>query len=203
VDPVIEAVNREHVDAAIEAAEDALSLGQASRILPALSLAVSMYPTNEVLCALLMRCLAGIGQRAAALEAFESLRVLLADQLGVSPGPVLAGAHLDVLRNTVEAAARPRGLPVPRQLPVDPVGFVGREDEIRELMSCPACPRLTRPLSRETPVLAAACNGEDKPASWHVQTGKDPVLPLFCENVAECLARVIDIREDAAAMQLL
>ena len=135
VDPVIEAVNREHVDAAIEAAEDALSLGQASRILPALSLAVSMYPTNEVLCALLMRCLAGTGQRAAALEAFESLRVLLADQLGVSPGPVLAGAHLDVLRNTVEAAARPRGLPVPRQLPVDPVGFVGREDETRELMS--------------------------------------------------------------------
>ena len=61
----------------------------------------------------------------------------------------------------------------------------------------------SRPLSRETAVLAAAVNGEDKPASWHVQTGKDPVLPLFCENVAECLARVIDIGEDAAAMQLL
>jgi hypothetical protein len=57
-------------------------------------------------------------------------------------------------------------------------------------------------LSRETPVLAAAGNGEDKPASWHVQTGKDPVLPLFCKNVAECLARVIGIGEDAAAMQL-
>lgn len=52
-------------------------------------------------------------------------------------------------------------------------------------------------------MLAAAGNGEDKPASWHVQTGKDPVLPLFCKNVAECLARVIDIGEDAAAMQLL
>jgi hypothetical protein len=47
------------------------------------------------------------------------------------------------------------------------------------------------------------CNGEDKPASWHVQTGKDPVLPLFWKNVAECLARVIDIGEDAAAMQFL
>jgi hypothetical protein len=58
-------------------------------------------------------------------------------------------------------------------------------------------------LSRETAVLAAAVNGEDKPASWHVQTGKYPVLPLFWENVAECLARVINIGEDAAAMQLL
>jgi DNA-binding SARP family transcriptional activator/tetratricopeptide (TPR) repeat protein len=135
VDPVIEAVSREHVDAAVEAAEDALSLGQAGRILPALSLALSMYPANEAVCALLMRCLASTGQRAAALEAFESLRGLLADQLGVSPGPVLASAHLDVLRDTAEVAARPRGLPVPRQLPVDPVGFIGREEEIQRLMS--------------------------------------------------------------------
>jgi hypothetical protein len=43
----------------------------------------------------------------------------------------------------------------------------------------------------------AAGNGEDKPADWHVQTGKDPVPSLFRENVAECLARVINIGEDA------
>jgi DNA-binding SARP family transcriptional activator/tetratricopeptide (TPR) repeat protein len=135
VDPVIEGINREYADAAIGAAEDALALGQAGRILPALRLAVSMHPADEVVCALLMRCLASTGQRAAALEAFESLRVLLAGQLGVSPGPVLAGAHLDVLRDAAEVAARPRGLPVPRQLPVGPVGFIGREDEIRQLVS--------------------------------------------------------------------
>ena len=36
-------------------------------------------------------------------------------------------------------------------------------------------------------------NGEDKPADWHVQTGKDPALSRFRENVAECLATVINI----------
>jgi hypothetical protein len=65
------------------------------------------------------------------------------------------------------------------------------------------CSRFTRPLSRGMPVLGAAGNGEDKPANWHAQTGKDPALPLFCENAVECLARVISIGEDAAAMQLL
>ena len=134
-DPVIEAVNREHAGAVVAAAGDALSLGQAGRVLPALRLAAGMFPTDEVLCALLMRCLAGTGQRAAALEAFESLRVLLAGQLGVAPGPVLAGAHLDVLGSTAGAGAGRRGLPVPRQLPAAPAGFVGREQEIRELVS--------------------------------------------------------------------
>jgi DNA-binding SARP family transcriptional activator len=44
-----------------------------------------MNPTDEVVRALLMRCLASTGQRACALNVFESLRVLLSDQLGVSP----------------------------------------------------------------------------------------------------------------------
>jgi hypothetical protein len=43
----------------------------------------------------------------------------------------------------------------------------------------------------------AAGNGEDKTADWHVQTGKNPVPLLFWENVAERLARVINIGEDA------
>jgi Cdc6-like AAA superfamily ATPase len=60
---------------------------------------------------------------------------LLADQLGISPGPVLAGAHLDVLRDKTEIASRPPGLPAPRQLPADPAGFVGREDEVDQLAS--------------------------------------------------------------------
>jgi AraC-like DNA-binding protein/DNA-binding SARP family transcriptional activator len=135
VDPVIAAINRDHASVTIQAAEDALSLGRANRILPALNLAVRLNPTDEVVRALLMRSLASTGQRAAALETFESMRALLADQLGVSPGPVLADAHLDVLGDKVEVASRPRGLPTPRQLPADPVGFVGREDVVRQLAS--------------------------------------------------------------------
>jgi hypothetical protein len=56
--------------------------------------------------------------------------------------------------------------------------------------------------SNETQASAVG-NGEDRLANWNVQTGKDPDLPLFWENVAECLARVIGIGEDAAAMRLL
>jgi DNA-binding SARP family transcriptional activator len=98
-EPVVEAITREHAEAVIQAAGGALALGQAGRVLPALSLAVRLNPADETVRALHVRCLASTGQRAAALESFESLRRWLADQLGISPGPVLAGAHLDVLRD--------------------------------------------------------------------------------------------------------
>jgi tetratricopeptide (TPR) repeat protein/DNA-binding SARP family transcriptional activator len=133
--PVIEAITREHADVVIAAGRDALALGQAGRILPALDLAVQLYPADETVRAMYMRCLAGRGQRAAALETFESLRVTLAEELGVSPGRELGDAHLDVLRDGSAAAPAPRGMPVPRQLPADPAGFTGREDEVRQLES--------------------------------------------------------------------
>jgi DNA-binding SARP family transcriptional activator len=44
-----------------------------------------------------MLALAGAGQQAAALAAYEELRGRLDEQLGVAPGPELADAHLRVL----------------------------------------------------------------------------------------------------------
>lgn len=134
-DPVLDAIDREHADVSIAAAEDALSLGQAARILPALTQAARQHPADEAVCAILIRSLASTGQRAAALETFESLRAKLADELGVSPGSALADAHLAVLRDTVEVSSRPSALPVPRQLPADPAGFVGRKDEVRAIVT--------------------------------------------------------------------
>lgn len=139
-DPVMDAIDREHADAAILAAEDALSLGQAGRILPALTLAARLHPADETVHGLLMRSLASTGQRAAALEIFASLRTMLDEELGVPPGPVLADAHLAVLRDTVgissgAAGSRAAALPVPRQLPAELAGFVGREDEVRAIVT--------------------------------------------------------------------
>lgn len=139
-DPVLAAIEREHADVAILAAQDALALGQAGRVLPALTLAARVHPADEAVHALLMRALASTGQRAAALETFESLRVMLEEDLGVSPGPALADAHLAVLRDTVGIPSQPGGsrpvtAPVPRQLPADPAGFVGREEEVRAIVT--------------------------------------------------------------------
>ncbi|GHH41450.1 BTAD domain-containing putative transcriptional regulator [Lentzea cavernae] len=84
---------------------------------------VAQHPLREDVRAALMRSLQREGRQSEALEVFARGRALLADELGVDPSPVLAAAHLEVLR----ARAPHRG--VPAQL----TSFVGREDDLRRV----------------------------------------------------------------------
>ncbi|MCG8927579.1 BTAD domain-containing putative transcriptional regulator [Lentzea sp. CC55] len=81
------------------------------------------HPLREDLRAALIRALHRDGRQSEALEVFARGRELLADELGVDPSPVLAAAHLAVLR----AQAPHRG--VPAQL----TSFVGRDDDLRRV----------------------------------------------------------------------
>ena len=76
-------------------------LGWHDRALPYLRELAARDPLNERACASLMIALAGCGQQAAALAAYSEMCHRLDGQLGIRPGPELAGTHLRVLRNLV------------------------------------------------------------------------------------------------------
>ncbi|WP_051792385.1 AfsR/SARP family transcriptional regulator [Amycolatopsis jejuensis] len=81
------------------------------------------YPLREGLWGQLMRALHGAGRRAEALEAYQEIRQLLRDELGVEPGPGLRRVQQSVL----EAGSSWR------DLPMDIATFTGREPELRML----------------------------------------------------------------------
>ena len=65
-------------------------------------------PPDEPLVALLVRVLAAQGRDAEALEVVDQLRTELADRYGTDPSPVVAQAHLALLRGRAGAPGPPR-----------------------------------------------------------------------------------------------
>jgi DNA-binding SARP family transcriptional activator/tetratricopeptide (TPR) repeat protein len=99
------------------------------------------FPLRESLWARLLRVLERAGRPAEALARYEVIRVRLAEELGVDPGPELRQIHAALLagRTLLEPAGSLRPAPadpvVPRQLPADLDGFVGRDAELKALDS--------------------------------------------------------------------
>ncbi|WP_235922007.1 BTAD domain-containing putative transcriptional regulator [Lentzea tibetensis] len=91
-------------------------------------------PLREDLQARLMLALHASGRRSDALAVYERTRVVLAEELGVSPGAELAEAHLTVLRTEPE---RRRG-----NLPAPVSSLVGRADDLARIAALLAEHRL-------------------------------------------------------------
>ncbi|MER5219987.1 AfsR/SARP family transcriptional regulator [Streptomyces flaveus] len=91
-------VERELVDTTRMAADAALLCGRTEQVLPRLRRAAELDPMDESLHARLVMALAASGLQAEALTAYEEVRRLLAEELGVPPGAELAVAHTRVLR---------------------------------------------------------------------------------------------------------
>ncbi|MEV7320201.1 BTAD domain-containing putative transcriptional regulator [Streptomyces sp. NPDC093970] len=152
--PAFDALSREYVSAAKEAADWALRAGTAERVLEAVAQASGINRRDEALQACLMRLLTAAGNPGQALRTFHSARERLREELGVDPGPDLREAYVQALRADVpdhgvirEAlpGAVPDRAPVPResrtpvtldpvvrpaQLPAGLAAFVGRRDEL-------------------------------------------------------------------------
>jgi DNA-binding SARP family transcriptional activator len=77
--------------AAVATGDPALAVGDAE-------LVIELEPYREAAYVLLMRAHAAAGGRAQALQTYQRLRTLMADQLGASPSPISEAAYLEILR---------------------------------------------------------------------------------------------------------
>ncbi|MBG0827802.1 winged helix-turn-helix domain-containing protein [Planomonospora sp. ID67723] len=111
-----------------------LALGLGSEVITELTVLVGCHPFRETLRAALMRALYSAGRQAEALEVYREGRAILAEELGVDPGPELRSAHDAILQGEPAAPAPPPPRPGPpvavAQLPSNIAGFVAREREL-------------------------------------------------------------------------
>ncbi|MFF8957361.1 BTAD domain-containing putative transcriptional regulator [Streptomyces sp. NPDC014894] len=77
--------------------EVAKRLGRDRDLIPELRSLIQQYPLNEWFHAQLIESLNVSGRRAEALQAYQSLRQLLTDELGLDPSPDVQRLHHDVL----------------------------------------------------------------------------------------------------------
>ncbi|MGW1866308.1 BTAD domain-containing putative transcriptional regulator [Streptomyces mauvecolor] len=127
--------------ASVEALAEAYGeLGEHGRAAAVLRTEAVAHPLREPISAALMLALSRSGRQSDALEWFHRTRRLLADELGVDPGPVLSEAYAEILRTgtpvTLPAptADEPeRAVAVPELLPRRPRGFTGRHTELTAL----------------------------------------------------------------------
>ncbi|XVV16412.1 BTAD domain-containing putative transcriptional regulator [Actinoplanes sp. CA-131856] len=124
--PTFVAIDGERSQAVRDAADIALAHGRARAVIPALRQAVGWSPLDEPLQARLITALTADGRQAEAVEAYQEVRHRLADELGIDPGPELAGAY-DRLLHQKTGPTEPSRPFVPAQLPPDQPFFSGRE----------------------------------------------------------------------------
>ncbi|ROP39910.1 AfsR/SARP family transcriptional regulator [Saccharothrix texasensis] len=112
-----------------------LAAGRSAEVVPELRSLTREHPLRERFWGQLMEALSGSDRQAEALAAYRSVSGLLAEQLGVDPGPRLQELHQRIL-TAAPVVARPntRGASnKPRQLPPRTRFFVGRDGELAVL----------------------------------------------------------------------
>jgi len=122
------------VDALEEQFQAALELGEHREAVSALRAAVAESPFRERLWGQLMLALYRSGRQADALDTFQEARRVLAEELGLEPGPELRRLQEGILAHdpaiaAVAAAPRRTG-----KLPASSTSFVGREAELAQVV---------------------------------------------------------------------
>jgi DNA-binding SARP family transcriptional activator len=109
-----------------------LALGRHTELVAELAAATAENPLRERFWCQRMLALYRSGRQADALEAYQEINRLLADELGIDPGEELRGVHQAILRGEATAQAE-RPAVVPAQLPPDPTAFCGRTEQLAAL----------------------------------------------------------------------
>ncbi|MFC0435410.1 AfsR/SARP family transcriptional regulator [Kutzneria buriramensis] len=92
--PAIEEARLSVLESRIEAD---LVVGMHGRVLPELTRLVGQYPLRERFCAQLMTALYRGDRQAEALALYDRRRRMLAEELGIEPGPLLRQVHQAIL----------------------------------------------------------------------------------------------------------
>jgi DNA-binding SARP family transcriptional activator len=139
--------------------------GRSGEVIGELRRLLADDPLREELWALLMRALHGAGLPAAALAEYARAREIIADELGVDPGPRLQQVYAGILSADAAAPAAARAAPAPgtdgersapdaghaaqaeqppgpapAQLPADIADFTGRSGQVEQLCALLAGP---------------------------------------------------------------
>ncbi len=141
--PEIERLEEQRLVAIEQRVDADLVTGQHSTLVPELTRQVAEQPLRERLRVQLMLALFQAGRVGEALAGYQQARRLLADELGVDPGPQLARAHQMVLAGDPLDLPTVLGLqpgpgtapswPAPFLLPPDVPDFTGRKDDLAQV----------------------------------------------------------------------
>ncbi|HEX2903209.1 MAG TPA: BTAD domain-containing putative transcriptional regulator [Jatrophihabitans sp.] len=130
--PVLARLEADRLAALRARIECDLHLGRAAEVIPELQQLVLAEPTREELTETLMAALVAAGRPADGLLAYEQLRRVLAEELGVDPSPRLRERHQRLLSLTDASEQRPQ--PQRRtNLRSARSSFIGRDDEQKRL----------------------------------------------------------------------
>lgn len=110
-----------------------LESGRHQEVIPELEALVRRDPLREGLWASLMLALYRDGRQADALRAYQEARQILAEELGIDPGPELQQLEGMMLRQDPGLLAGPTAEVWSGNLPADITSFVGRVEELEEL----------------------------------------------------------------------
>jgi predicted ATPase/DNA-binding SARP family transcriptional activator len=123
-------LTEERLAALEDLAEARLALGEHAELVAELAEWLAAHPTRERLRAVHMLALYRAGRPSEALDSFEELRVHLADELGLDPGPELVSLHRAVLGRE-PALATPLHATRPRSnLPAALSEMIGRDEAV-------------------------------------------------------------------------
>jgi predicted ATPase/DNA-binding SARP family transcriptional activator len=183
-------------DALEEQFEAALALGGHTEVVGRIRQVLEEHPFRERLWGQLMLALYRDGRQAEALEAFGQARRVLAEQLGVEPGPRLQRLQAAILDHdpalaSVPVAVAPRG-----RLPAPVTSLVGRQQalaEVAELVGRHRLVTLIGPPGVGKSRLALAAAGavqHDFGGVWFVELARAG-RPA---DVARVVARALDAR---------
>ncbi|MEV4318209.1 BTAD domain-containing putative transcriptional regulator [Actinocrispum sp. NPDC049592] len=116
-------------------AELAVESGDHQTVLARLAPHIRPHVLRERLGAAWIQALAAAGRVPEALAHYEFVRRMLADELGVDPGPALARVHRRLLTGVPQPSTRPdRNVPG-NQLPRDLPDFIGRTTETAQVLA--------------------------------------------------------------------
>jgi DNA-binding SARP family transcriptional activator/tetratricopeptide (TPR) repeat protein len=150
LEDVRDSLGAERLAAELDRTDIALDRGQHAAVLAELTERAAANPLDERLAGQLILALYRSGRQGDALCHYERLRRLLADELGVDPGPSLRQLHQRILTADPAVAARPAITALRRQLPAAPESFTGRTAELDRLDTILA-------VSEESPTTVAVC----------------------------------------------